>query len=372
MERWTGVLAMTMMVRDEEDVLADNLDYHLGQGVDLVLVVDHGSSDATPEILAEYERTGHLRSYRVEERAYRQSARITELLRIAREEHQADWVIHGDADEFWMPAVGTLRDVFAAVPDRYGYLVVDRHDFVPTRDEDGPFHQRMIVRHARSLNLRGYRLDPKVAQRPAAACAVAAGNHTLIDPQLPPAPDIGAVEILHFEMRGYQQFERKVLRNGEGHEAETDREPSVGIDQLTQLAAYRRGELPDYWRARLPDPEELEQQVEQGQMVVDRRLQRALGQPGSAPQESAGVQRVLRGAWTREGDLSDDLAAAERRGRELVAEVQALEAQRTRLSNVEQENERLRHLLEVIQSSRIMRHSAAARSVYYRLTRRSS
>jgi Glycosyl transferase family 2 len=370
--RWPGVLAMTMMVRDEEDILADNLRYHLDQGVDLVLVVDHGSSDGTQDILKEYERAGHVRSYRVEERAYRQRERITELLRIAREEHRADWVIHGDADEFWVPAVGTLRDVFAAVPDRYGYLVVPRHDFVPTDDEAAPFHQRMVLRHRRSLNGRGHRLDPKVAQRPAAADVVAPGNHALIDPKLAPAPEIGALEILHFQMRGYEQFERKVLRNGGGHEAETDREPSVGIDQLTQLAIYRRGELRDYWRARLPDPDEREQQVAQGQLVIDRRLQQALGRPGSAPEESAWVQRLLRGAWSRQGELSDALATAEDRGRALVAEVQALEAERTRLSNVEQENERLRHLLRVIQSSRIMRYSSRARGAYYRLTRRSA
>ncbi|MBV8989996.1 MAG: glycosyltransferase family 2 protein, partial [Solirubrobacterales bacterium] len=115
-----GVLALTLVVRDEEDILAANLDYHLAQGVDVILVIDHGSVDSTPAILTEYGSTGRVRSFRDEARPHRQAARVNRLLKIAAEEHQADWVIHCDADEFWMPAAGSLRDVFGAIPDRYG------------------------------------------------------------------------------------------------------------------------------------------------------------------------------------------------------------------------------------------------------------
>jgi hypothetical protein len=46
--------------RDEADILPANLEYHLAQGVDVILVTDHGSIDRTPEILAEYRRTGRV------------------------------------------------------------------------------------------------------------------------------------------------------------------------------------------------------------------------------------------------------------------------------------------------------------------------
>jgi hypothetical protein len=36
-------LVMTLLVRDEQDILADNLDFHLAQGVDEVIVTDNGS-----------------------------------------------------------------------------------------------------------------------------------------------------------------------------------------------------------------------------------------------------------------------------------------------------------------------------------------
>jgi hypothetical protein len=53
-------LVMTLIVRDEDDILEANLDYHLCQGVDHVLVIDHEFKDATPEILDRYSRAGCL------------------------------------------------------------------------------------------------------------------------------------------------------------------------------------------------------------------------------------------------------------------------------------------------------------------------
>ena len=54
-------LVMTLLVRDEQDIIADNLDFHLAQGVDEVIVTDNGSEDATLDILAEYESRGVVR-----------------------------------------------------------------------------------------------------------------------------------------------------------------------------------------------------------------------------------------------------------------------------------------------------------------------
>ena len=40
-------LVMTLLVRDEQDIVRENLDFHLAQGVDQVIVTDNGSEDAT-------------------------------------------------------------------------------------------------------------------------------------------------------------------------------------------------------------------------------------------------------------------------------------------------------------------------------------
>jgi hypothetical protein len=43
-------LVMTLKVRDEDDVLEDNLRFHRTLGVDFFIVTDNGSIDRTPEI----------------------------------------------------------------------------------------------------------------------------------------------------------------------------------------------------------------------------------------------------------------------------------------------------------------------------------
>jgi glycosyltransferase involved in cell wall biosynthesis len=203
MTGWAGVVAMALVVRDEADIIATNLDYHLAQGVDVILVVDHGSSDATTEILRDYEQTGQVYAFRDDREQHAQADRINRLLRIAEESHAADWIVPCDGDEFWMPAAGSLRDVFAAVPDDYGYLRVERNNFLPVPDDGRAFHHRMVIRERRSVNLRGTVLEPKVALRPGAAAGVCHGNHDLDSPVMVPAPDIGAVAVGHFPMRTF-------------------------------------------------------------------------------------------------------------------------------------------------------------------------
>ena len=47
-------LAMTLLVRDEADIIEANLRYHRAQGVDFFVVGDNGSEDGTLEILERY------------------------------------------------------------------------------------------------------------------------------------------------------------------------------------------------------------------------------------------------------------------------------------------------------------------------------
>lgn len=90
-------LAATLLVRDEEQILGAHLDYHLAQGVDLFLVMDNGSIDATPEILREYERMGAVRILPgAEPGQNRQGEWVTKMARLAATEFGADWVLNLD------------------------------------------------------------------------------------------------------------------------------------------------------------------------------------------------------------------------------------------------------------------------------------
>jgi len=54
-------LVMTLLARDEADIVDAQIAFHLHAGVDFVVATDNRSSDGTTEILERYERAGRLR-----------------------------------------------------------------------------------------------------------------------------------------------------------------------------------------------------------------------------------------------------------------------------------------------------------------------
>jgi hypothetical protein len=51
-------LVMTLVVRDEADIVEAQIAYHLNAGVDFVIAIDHRSVDGTTDILESYRRDG--------------------------------------------------------------------------------------------------------------------------------------------------------------------------------------------------------------------------------------------------------------------------------------------------------------------------
>jgi hypothetical protein len=281
------MLVMTLLVRDEEEMLEANLDYHFAQGVDFAIVTDHGSTDSTPEILDDYVSRGLVRVLETDGNQHHQSRRVTRMARLAAVEHDADWVINNDADEFWWPVVGSLKDVFSAIPDQYGQIEASRNNFLPRPlEHDEPWHQRLVVREKASRNLLGKPLEPKVAHRGPREVVVAPGNHAVAGADLAPAPACGLLEVLHFPMRTPEQFERKVLATGIGYESLPFRSDEVGRDQLELLTLQRDGELAEYFAERLLSDEDLAAGLRAGELVIDRRLAAFMAELENAPPDS--------------------------------------------------------------------------------------
>ena len=75
----------------------------------------------------------------------------------------------------------------------------------------------MTLRERESLNPLGKPLPPKVAHRAHPEITVAQGNHQVEGPELGERLDDGSIEILHFPMRSYAQFENKIVKGGRAY-----------------------------------------------------------------------------------------------------------------------------------------------------------
>ena len=53
-------LIMTLLVKNEEEIIETNIRYHIAMGVDGVIVTDNGSTDKTVEILEKLKEEGYI------------------------------------------------------------------------------------------------------------------------------------------------------------------------------------------------------------------------------------------------------------------------------------------------------------------------
>lgn len=377
---------MTLVVRDEAEMIEANLDYHLAQGVDFVLVTDHGSTDGTRELLRPYERAGVASVIEDDAPGHHQSRRVTRMARLA-VEHGADWLIHNDADEFYWPLAGRLSDLFASIPEPYAQIVVPRRNFLPLAATGGPpapgpvpssagagrvpFYARMEYREAESRNLIGAPLEPKVAHRAHPHAVLAPGNHTLRGVAFEPVPDLGLLEIFHFPMRSYPQFEKKVIQTGEGYIQITDRAPDLGRDQLELYARHQAGELRRYWDEVVGGDAGLARGLADGSIVHDRRLAAFMERCAAAPApveapDGASMRGLVAGALGAFAERDGNRAWLQTAQAELEAARAHVAAQDETLADLRAELERTAATLDALLGSRLMRFTAARRRRWYR------
>ncbi len=265
-------IVMTLLVRDERDIIRYNLDYHLARGVDFFLVMDHCSTDGTPAILDEYRRAGVAEVFTQTDPGYHQGQWVTWMARRAAARYGAEWVINNDADEFWWPEEGDLKSVLAQVPESCGSVSVVRHNFPPTANTHGDFLERMVCRDTASTNSLNESLPGKACHRGHPQVVVSQGNHWARVPGLERCFDDVGMEILHFPVRSLQQIENKIALGGRAYEMSSGLDKDLGHSWRSLYETLKRGGLEDYYRSTCLCREDLTKMGEGGRVVVDERL----------------------------------------------------------------------------------------------------
>jgi hypothetical protein len=273
-------LVMTLLVRDEADIVDANIAYHLGAGVDAIVATDNASVDGTAAILERWQSTGRVTVIHEPETNYRQYAWVTRMARLAATELGADWVLHNDADQFWWPETHSLKEVFASIPEEYGVLAAPKLDFLPPPPDAraSSWEDAMTVRQAIGSLAPGARRPAgtsiAIAHRAHPNVTVGQGNHSLLDSPLRPTPPWYPIVLLHFPNRSYEQFERKVRNGGAAYaEGAKDVPQRSGKHWKELYEIWRAGRLEEAWLARVSDSAEVSERLARGELVADHRLQ---------------------------------------------------------------------------------------------------
>jgi hypothetical protein len=277
-------LVMTLLVRDEEDILGANIKFHISQGVDFFIVTDNLSVDGTREIAESYVRRG-IAAYLFEpDDDYSQHRWVTRMARMAAQEHGADWVINCDADEFWtstQPAA-SVKDHLQQVHPDVECVEVARSNFVPTEldpaglGEASSFAERMPFRERRSLNTDGLPLPPKTCHRGFHDIEIEQGNHRVLraGSALPAAP--GPLRILHYPIRSYAQFENKIKKGGAAYARNTELNSSCGSTWRNLYRLWQTGGLPARYRELVVTARQARERLLSGDLIYDDTVINAL------------------------------------------------------------------------------------------------
>lgn len=265
---------MTLLVRNEADILQANIEYHLNRGVDYIIATDNLSTDESRDILEYYSKLKVLSLIIETSDTYDQHKWVTRMARIAADKLHASWIINNDADEFWWPNEGqTLDALLDALPPHTHAVSANRTNFVPLRQSiDTFFADALTIREVNSLNSIGKPLPPKVCHRAHGSVTVTQGNHAVyVDGCLVDSPS-APITIFHYPMRGYSQFERKIALGGAAYERNTQLDKNVGNTWRALYREWQKGGLESYYRAQEFDDARITSGLNTGELVKDERL----------------------------------------------------------------------------------------------------
>jgi len=331
-------LVMTLLARDEADIVDTQIAFHLESGVDFVIATDNGSHDGTREIFESYAREGYLHLIDENGQDMQQAAWVTRMARLAATDFRADWVINSDADEFWCTHGAPLKAVLAEVPRRFSTVRALMRNFVPRTGDATFFADRMNVRLvpgeviAERYRVHPFHAQDKVVHRAHPLVSVSAGNH---DASWPSSVDLRGswlVEILHFPMRSADQCLGK-WRNYKRH-------GYSGYDVLTNHGAL------EYYESLVVDDAALDHGLHAGALVVDNRLRdtlRAIRHGDAARRDSvhlpplSAIEAAALAADAAAGSERDALVKLEEQARALDARLASVErspAQRLRAGHL--------------------------------------
>ena len=264
---------LTLLVRNEIDIIKTHLDYHLSLGIDHIIITDNLSDDGTEEILQEYSKLDNITVLKEEEDNYAQSKWVTKMAHYAQEKLNAEWIIHSDCDEFFIPYQWSqIHEILGQFSKRIDFVNIERYDFVPLLVLDGNPIKNMVHKKMVSTNILGHRLPPKVIHRNIPKLVVDAGNHSISYPTNLISLDCQEVEIFHYPVRSLSQFESKIGLGANACALNTELDPNICGHWRHLHEIQRNVGLKEEYNEMIYDEIKLREEIDQGVLVRDTSL----------------------------------------------------------------------------------------------------
>ncbi|WP_181949928.1 glycosyltransferase family 2 protein [Vibrio coralliirubri] len=214
-------LFMTILAKDEADVIEHQIVFHKSMGVDGFIVTDNNSSDGTTEIFEKYKKKGWIKEIISETSSnYEQVKWVDRMIKLASDKYSADWIINADADEFWCCDSGNLKDELANSFSNIIYANI--YNVYPDNENDFYENDNLIVNHGNinteiKKTLSPYSMYseqiPKVIHRAKGYITIEPGNHS-VKMRMPNKVISGNIHIYHYSLRSLEHFKRKMINGG--------------------------------------------------------------------------------------------------------------------------------------------------------------
>lgn len=250
-------LVMTILVKDEADIIEANIRTHASLGVDAFAIMDNNSIDGTREILAKLQKEFEILIID-EVGDYNQAKWMKSLAKVAKEQLKADWVINNDADEFWIPKNElSLKENLAfkgsvLTIQRYNMLLLDKKKFFQSQYyvKNPIFYSKENQLNSKKISITLTKIAPKTIINPNGLIYLRGGNHKAlhianIRDYLRSGYDkikrFKNIEVFHYPIRSYAQFEKNIKNRK--RLLESRKKISMGPHYRRWVELYNIGEL---------------------------------------------------------------------------------------------------------------------------------
>lgn len=267
-------IVMTLLVRNEEDIIKENLEYHLEHGVDFFVITDHRSTDATSSILNKYRKYGIADVLKFKDDIYPQAAWVTSMARHAATQYKADWVINSDADEFWNYQGGNLKDYFNKLESNICRVHVKRFDFFFHPYKYGNFYESMLFRET-------VRRWTKCCHRGIDDIRVEMGNHHALSETFDKAgfTEIHADDtfnVFHYPVRDIYKYRQRIIDFNVTINNTPGLDAHAAFHWRMALESIKNGTYEQFVDCFVLNSEKINSGIRNGSLIFDDTMQKLL------------------------------------------------------------------------------------------------